>query len=274
HRTRQSADINSLNEPVYDPNFDACCVTQLLWQNDNADQNIAGLDVCLLQLGGELEDLGDCDSLPNQRRGEFASDRDELFELTLNIEPGEHEAQLFRVRRESRRFRRIDRRNLGRRSRLSRKPRRCNLAWCRREDLRLSQSASSCDKQRPQQYSSQQLHAVSAHRSSPALARACLRALRLGIQTDAKTRSNDKRLKRICCAAIAHRISAHHKSLRMWSRASSFARRRNSLERGKISTATHGPVRVGSNPVGAVQSSTTKQRGTTRRPALRRALRR
>jgi hypothetical protein len=77
-----------LDEPVYDPNFDSCCVTQLLWQNDNADQNIAGLDVCLLQLGRELEDLGDCDSLPNQRRGELASDRDKLFELTFNIEPG------------------------------------------------------------------------------------------------------------------------------------------------------------------------------------------
>src|SRR6266536_5712767 len=66
---------------------------------------------------------------------------------------------------------------------------------------------------------------------------ACLRALKLGIQTDAKTRSNDKLLERICCAAIAHRISANHRSLRMWSRASSFERRRNSLERDKIGTA-------------------------------------
>src|SRR6266536_3233564 len=66
---------------------------------------------------------------------------------------------------------------------------------------------------------------------------ACLRALKLGIQTDAKTRLNDKLLERICCAAIAHRISANHRSLRMWSRASSFERRRNSLERDKIGTA-------------------------------------
>src|SRR5262249_9588456 len=123
--------------------------------------------------------------------------------------------------------------NLGGDSWRSRKTRRFNLAGRRRDALlRLSQTASSCDKQCAQQYSSQQLHAASAHRTSPALARACLRTLPLGIHTDAKTRSNDKRLKRICCAAIAHRISAHHKSLRVWSRASSFARRRNSLERG------------------------------------------
>src|SRR5262249_55973922 len=101
--------------------------------------------------GRELEDLGDCDPLPNQRRGEFTSDRDKLFELTLNIEPGEHEAQLFRVWRKSRRFRGTDRRNLGRWSRLSRKPRRCNLAWCRRENLRVAYAPSACDTQkRPQ----------------------------------------------------------------------------------------------------------------------------
>jgi hypothetical protein len=109
--------------------------------------------------------------------------------------------------------------------------------------------------------------------AAPPLARACLRALRLGIQTDAKTRSNDKQLKRICCAAIAHRISAHHKSLRVWSRASSFARRRNSLERGKIGTAPRRiRHRAGRNALRVVPSP--RGRGTARRPSLaQRALR-
>src|SRR2546425_8039389 len=52
-----------------------------------------------------------------------------------------------------------------------------------------------------------------------------------------QTRSDDKWLERICCASIAHRISTHDSSLRMWSRADSFEPRRNSLERGEIDTA-------------------------------------
>ena len=94
-----------------------------------------------------------------------------------------------------------------------------------------------------------------------------MRALRLGIQTDAKTRSNDKRLKRICCAAIAHRISAHHKSLRVWSRASSFARRLNSLERGKIGTAPRRMRhRAGRNALRVLRFR--GDGGTARRPSL------
>jgi hypothetical protein len=52
-----------------------------------------------------------------------------------------------------------------------------------------------------------------------------------------QTRSDDKWLERICCASIAHRISTHDSSLRMWSRANSFEPRRNLLERGEIDTA-------------------------------------
>jgi mucin-19 len=41
--------------------------------------------------------LGDGHSLADQRRGEFAPDRDELFELALDIKSEQHEAQLFRI---------------------------------------------------------------------------------------------------------------------------------------------------------------------------------
>ena len=124
--------------------------------------------------------------------------------------------------------------------RRSRKTRRLHLAGRGRDArsrnlLRLSQIASSCDKQRPQQYSSQQAH-ESAH-PRPGV---CLRELQLGIQTDAKTRSHYKLAERICCASSAHRISTHDSSLRMRSRAHSGEPRCNSLERGEIVTAPRG----------------------------------
>jgi hypothetical protein len=72
--------------------------------------------------------------------------------------------------------------------------------------LRLSY-ASSGDKQRPQQYSSQPLHAACAHSTSPAPREGLLANFATWDTDRRKTRSNDTLLKTIGRAAIAHRIS-------------------------------------------------------------------
>jgi hypothetical protein len=109
-----------------------------------------------------VEDLDDGHSLADQRRGELASGRDELFELAFDIKSEQYQAQLFRILGKSRRFGRTDRRNLGSDAWFGRKTRRRNLAWGGRTRrlLRLSQLAHPRNKKRPKECSSEKLQAV------------------------------------------------------------------------------------------------------------------
>src|SRR5262249_59180785 len=133
-------------------NLDACTFIQFLRRHDNAGQKIPGADICRLQLSGEVEDLRDGHSLADQRRGKFAAGGDKLLELAFDIEPEEHEAELFRILRKSRRFGWLDRRNLGGDSWRSRKTRRFNLAGGGGAAvLGLWQTDKSCDRQHPKQ---------------------------------------------------------------------------------------------------------------------------
>src|SRR5262245_47540760 len=240
YRRRQGADVNSLYEAVDNIDLDACPFIQFLRRHDNAGQKISGADICRLQLSGEIEDLRDGHPLADQRRGEFAAGGDKLVKLAFDIETEEHEAELFRILRKSRGFGGLNRRNLRRDSRRSRQTRRLHLTGRGRDArsrdlLRLSQIAGSCDKQRPQQYSSQQ-----AHESAHAPTRGLFARTATWDTDRRKTRSHYKLAERICCASSAHRISTHDSSLRVRSRAHSVEPRRNSLERGEIVTVPRG----------------------------------
>src|SRR5262249_52327317 len=117
--------------------------------------------------------------------------------------------------------------------------RRRNLAGSRRAQtlLRLSSIDSSGDKDRPHQQLSQPMRFLWTHGAAPPPARARLRELRLGIQSEPKQRSNEQQTaQNYRRNATGCRISTHDKSLRPEPRGTTAWAKWNWLERGQIGT--------------------------------------